>query len=48
MSSINSASIDPPEPIINKWCPVHGRNPDEAYEAARDEAGEEGDWCGND
>jgi len=39
-TSVNSASIDPPETYIarDKWCPVHGRDPDEAYEAARDDA----------
>jgi hypothetical protein len=34
MSPVNSASIDPPEPIIDGWCPLHGgRDPD----AERDE-----------
>ncbi|MCC6776674.1 MAG: hypothetical protein IT537_08570 [Hyphomicrobiales bacterium] len=39
-TSVNSASIDPPEPYLHRdeWCPVHGRDPDEAYEAARDDA----------
>jgi hypothetical protein len=38
--TVNSTSIDPPEPksIWNEWCPVHGKDPDEAYEQARDDA----------
>ena len=28
MESVNSASIDPPEPIIDKYCPLHGYAPD--------------------
>jgi hypothetical protein len=24
METVHSASIDPPEPIIDKWCPLHG------------------------
>lgn len=40
MESVNSASIDPPEPIINPWCPVHGgRDPD----AERDRQIDDGD-----
>lgn len=35
-STINSMSIDPPHKILNKWCPVHGRDPDEEYEKMRD------------
>jgi hypothetical protein len=37
MESVNSASIDPPEPIINEWCPVHGRDPDWELQKRRDE-----------
>jgi hypothetical protein len=39
MSSVNSASIDPPHEIIDKYCPLHGwvPDPDEAYERRRDE-----------
>ncbi len=34
MESVSSASLDPPEPIINPWCPHHGgRDPD--YERDR-------------
>lgn len=35
MSSVNSASIDPPEPIRNRNCPVHGSpvDPSDAYKA---------------
>ena len=36
MSSVNSASIDPPEPIIDQWCPLHGRDPDYEMEKRRD------------
>jgi hypothetical protein len=28
MESVNSASIDPPEVVIDKYCPLHGRAPD--------------------
>lgn len=39
METVNSASIDPPEAIIDPWCPVHGhRDPDREYEQARDDA----------
>lgn len=39
MSSVNSATIDPPEPILDRECPVHGspRDPDAEYEAKRDD-----------
>lgn len=41
MSITNSASIDPPEPVRNMNCPLHGneaaRDPDAAYERHRDE-----------
>lgn len=38
LSSVNSASIDPPHEIIDPWCPLHGhRDPDAEYEAARDD-----------
>jgi hypothetical protein len=32
MSPVNSATIDPPEPIIDRSCPLHGseRDPDDA------------------
>lgn len=36
MSTVNSASIDPPEPIVNEWCPVHGRDPDQELQRRRD------------
>jgi hypothetical protein len=36
MSVVHSIDIDPPEPIIDKWCPVHGRDPDQAYEEWRE------------
>jgi hypothetical protein len=36
-SSINSASLEPPHEIIEKWCPVHGLDPDEEMEKRRDE-----------
>lgn len=41
MSSVNSASIDPPEPVINRYCPLHGCEPDP--DDARDLA-MENDW----
>lgn len=36
MSFVWSNSIDPPEPIVDKWCPVHGRDPDADLQAQRD------------
>jgi hypothetical protein len=38
MSSVNSASIDPPEPILDRWCPLHGKDPDAEREKRRDDA----------
>lgn len=37
MSSTHSASIDPPEPVIAEWCPLHGRqdDPDARHDAER-------------
>ena len=41
LSSINSASIEPPHRIVNPWCPVHGgRDADAEYDAKRDEPAE--------
>lgn len=41
MSSVHSASIDPPHEVINLNCPLHGneaaRDPDAAYESLRDD-----------
>lgn len=39
MESVHSASIDPPEPIVSRSCPVHGdaRDPSDVYKAARDD-----------
>lgn len=41
METVNTASIDPPEMIVNRDCPVHGspRDPDAEYERQRDERG---------
>jgi hypothetical protein len=34
MSPVNSTTIDPPEPIIDGWCPLHGRrDPDQERDA---------------
>lgn len=42
MGYAHSASIDPPEAIIDPWCPLHGgRDPDREREQARDEAADE-------
>ena len=39
LSSVNSATIDPPHEIIDRWCPLHGaRDPDAEYDQARDDA----------
>jgi len=35
-TTVHATDIDPPEPKLNKNCPVHGRDPDEAYEEYRD------------
>ena len=44
MSSVNSASIDPPHEIIDPWCPLHGGlDPDEEYEKKRERAWDK-DW----
>jgi len=38
MSTTHSASIDPPEPIRDPWCPVHsGRDPDAELEQSRED-----------
>jgi hypothetical protein len=49
MSSVNSATIDPPEPVIDKYCPLHGWAPDPDDERQRRREDEEffrqwGDW----
>lgn len=37
MSSVNSATIDPPYEMIDPWCPLHGyRDPDREYDEHRD------------
>ena len=34
---VHSTDIDPPDGrILDKWCPIHGRDPDEAYEEMRE------------
>lgn len=39
METVNSASIDPPEPIVDPWCLLHGRrDPDRERDEARDDA----------
>lgn len=30
--------IDPPEPKIDQWCPLHGRDPDWELQKRRDHA----------
>jgi len=35
-SSVHPADVDPPEPVIDHWCPLHGRDPDAAYEDYRE------------
>lgn len=37
LSTVNSATIDPPEPVLDEWCPVHGRDPDWELQKRRDE-----------
>lgn len=38
MEHSHSASIDPPEPIPNKYCPLHGwaQDPDDALDEQRE------------
>jgi hypothetical protein len=36
-TAVGATDIDPPEPKLNRDCPVHGIDPDEAYERWRDE-----------
>lgn len=40
LESVHSASIDPPEMIVDRWCPIHGsgEDPDHVWEARRDDA----------
>jgi hypothetical protein len=39
LETVSSASIDPPEMILDPWCPVHGtRDPDFELEQQRDDA----------
>lgn len=38
METVNSASIDPPEPIVDPWCPLHGwRDPDHERDQAQED-----------
>jgi hypothetical protein len=45
---VHSNDIDPPEPRIDPWCPVHGhRDPDRELQEQRDadlDDGGNGDW----
>jgi hypothetical protein len=41
MSSVNSASIDPPHEIVDPWCPIHGgRDPDRERDERMDREAE--------
>jgi hypothetical protein len=47
LSSVNSASIDPPEPVTDPWCPLHGyRDADREYQEIKDEGPRQN--CGTD
>jgi len=35
-TTVHATDIDPPEPKLDRWCPIHGRDPDEAYEEYRE------------
>lgn len=37
LSRVWSNDIDPPEPVINEWCPIHGRDPDWELQKLRDD-----------
>jgi hypothetical protein len=34
---VDTATIDPPDLILDPWCPIHGKDPDEEYERRRDD-----------
>jgi hypothetical protein len=36
-TSVHPTDIDPPEPKLDRWCPIHGQDPDAEYERRRDE-----------
>lgn len=38
MSSVNSASIDPPHEVVNKHCPLHGNEAARDPDGARDQS----------
>jgi len=40
-TTVHSTDIDPPEPKLNRNCPVHGIDPDEAYDRWRDSQSED-------
>ena len=35
-STVWSNDVDPPHTVVDSNCPVHGRDPDEAYERLRE------------
>jgi hypothetical protein len=39
-TTVHPTDIDPPEPKLDPWCPVHGRDPDYEMERRRDDARE--------
>jgi len=44
MPYVSSAALEPPEPILDRYCPVHGDggpDPDHALEARRDQIRED-------
>lgn len=41
MSPVDSATIDPPYLILDEWCPIHGKDPDEELQKKRDDYGED-------
>jgi hypothetical protein len=42
IETVDSASLEPPELIIDPWCPVHGgRDPDAEYDRYRDDEREQ-------
>jgi hypothetical protein len=45
MSPVNTTTIDPPEPIIDGWCPLHGRRDPDQERDQREEDRFIQDWA---
>jgi hypothetical protein len=40
MSRVHPDDIEPPHVVRDRWCPIHGRDPDDEMERRRDDARE--------